>query len=283
VSLKGILEEFNRDTAGTLEGVSTAINQALHSAIQGMEIQRDAFEASADKAAEAFQEQNSTLRLVGENAKTLMDDARENLLQGLGGIDEKVKLMTAAVQSELEQFRLGYQENLTQFFTQQESLLEQTMGKQRDGLAAVVTDFKSVFEEEYKKRTEQYTRIAGIHENLSISIGAVQQLMEAVGWTETATLNQLDSAARAVSAQIGKLQLTYENAGKTFSNIVEKMPIEMESYFAKSRGVNEQFFNNFDEAAYKVHASLADAANLLVSAMQKLETQWAERSNLRSE
>jgi hypothetical protein len=282
-SLKGILEEFNRDTAGTLEGVSTAINNALHSAIQGMEIQRDAFEASADKAAKAFGEQNSTLRLVGENAKNLMDDARENLLQGLGGIDEKVKLMASAVQSELEQFRLGYQENLTQFFSQQESLLEQTMGKQRDGLAAVVTDFKSVFEDEYKKRAEQYTRIADIHENLSISLGAVQQLMEAVGWTETATLNQLDAAARSVSAQVGKLQLTYEDAGKTFSNVIEKMPVEMESYFAKSRSVNEQFFSNFDEAAYKVHASLADAANLLVSAMQKLETQWAEKSNLRSE
>ena len=279
-SLKGILTQFKDDTEGTLDRVGTEINNALSTAIDGMTVQRDAFESSAAKAAEAFVEQNATLSKVGEETSALMADAKSNLLEGLGGIDEKVKLMSTAVQAELERFRTEYQDNLTKFFNQQETLLEATLGAQREGLAGVVADFRTAFEEEFQKRKEQYAAIGQIHEDLSNTVRTVQELMEAVGWNNSAIFNQLETTAKTVGVQASKLELAYEKAQTTFSTIMEKVPEEMNNYFTTARANNEKFFDNFDEAAFEVHSKLAQAANLLVTAMQQIETQRASNSEL---
>lgn len=279
-SLKGILTQFKDDTEGTLDRVGTEINNALATAIDGMTLQREAFETSAGKAAEAFIEQNATLAKVGEEASALMSDAKNNLLEGLGGIDDKVKLMSQAVQTELERFRIEYQENLTSFFKQQETLLEETLGAQREGLAGVVADFRTAFEDEFEKRQQQYAVIGKIHEDLSETIQTVQELMEAVGWTNSAIFNQLETTAKTVGVQAGKLELAYEKAQTTFATIMEKLPEEMNNYFTTAKANNEKFFDNFDEAAFEVHSKLAQAANLLVTAMQQIETQRASSSGL---
>ena len=279
-SLKEILTQFKDDTEGTLDRVGTEINNALATAIEGMTLQREAFETSATKAAEAFVEQNATLSKVGEETSALMSDAKTNLLEGLGGIDEKVKLMSDAVQTELERFRIEYQDNLTSFFKQQETLLEETLGAQREGLAGVVSDFRSAFEDEFEKRKEQYAVIGKIHEDLSETIKTVQELMEAVGWTNSAIFNQLETTAKTVGVQASKLELAYEKAQTTFSTIMEKLPEEMNNYFTTAKANNEKFFDNFDEAAFEVHSKLAQAANLLVTAMQQIETQRANTSGL---
>lgn len=279
-SLKGILTQFKDDTEGTLDRVGTEINNALATAIEGMTLQREAFETSAGKAAEAFIEQNATLAKVGEETSALMSDAKTNLLEGLGGIDDKVKLMSQAVQTELERFRIEYQENLTSFFKQQETLLEETLGAQREGLAGVVADFRAAFEDEFEKRKEQYAVIGKIHEDLSETIKTVQELMEAVGWTNSAIFNQLETTAKTVGVQASKLELAYEKAQTTFATIMEKLPEEMNNYFTTAKANNEKFFDNFDEAAFEVHSKLAQAANLLVTAMQQIETQRASSSGL---
>ena len=279
-SLKGILTQFKDDTEGTLDRVGTEINNALATAIEGMTLQREAFETSAGKAAEAFIEQNATLAKVGEETSALMSDAKTNLLEGLGGIDDKVKLMSQAVQTELERFRIEYQENLTSFFKQQETLLEETLGAQREGLAGVVADFRAAFEDEFEKRKEQYAVIGKIHEDLSETIKTVQELMEAVGWTNSAIFNQLETTAKTVGVQASKLELAYEKAQTTFATIMDKLPEEMNNYFTTAKANNEKFFDNFDEAAFEVHSKLAQAANLLVTAMQQIETQRASNSGL---
>ncbi|EHU0328491.1 hypothetical protein KY023_002993, partial [Vibrio vulnificus] len=99
-----------------------------------------------------FQEQAEAIKLVGNEASSVMQSAKSELQQGLGDIDSKVKSMSETVQRELEAFRLQYQENLTRYFEQQNDLLEDSLSKQRNGLNDVVDNFRNVFESEYKAR-----------------------------------------------------------------------------------------------------------------------------------
>jgi ABC-type transporter Mla subunit MlaD len=275
-SLRTILSQFKDDTEGALNRVSQEINQALQASIEGMGNQREAFERSAQQAASAFEQQNDSLRSIGSESSQLMDEAKQNLLEGLGTIDDKVRTMSAVTQQELERFRIEYQENLTGFFQQQENLLEQTLGKQREGLAGVVADFRKVFEEEHQTRREQYAAIQAQYEQLQKGVALVQELVEAVGLNKSAAFDQLNDTARAVSAQVGQLRKSYAEASERFNKVTEQMPEAMTSYFERARGSNEKFFEQFDDSAAKVHGKLAEAANLLVVAMQTIEARQLE-------
>ena len=273
VALKDILSQFKDDTEGTLDRVAQEINSALASAIDGMGAQRTAFEQSADRAASAFEQQNQTLEKVGEASSQLMGEAKHNLLEGLSNIDDKVRSMSAVVQQELETFRIEYQNNLQQFFSQQENLLENTLGKQREGLAGVVADFRKAFEDEHDKRREQFIAIAEQYEKLQQGTNTVSDLVNAVGMAKAGAFSQLEDAAKAVGSQVGKLRVAYEEGAERFNKLTEQMPDEMDKYFRRAQEVNTGFFDSFDEAAHKVHSRLAEAANLLVTAMQTLEMQ----------
>jgi len=279
-TLKTIGSEINLLMQSTFERVSKSIEETMETAVIGMEAQRTAFEGSTERATTAFEVQNDTLKSVGEKAAELMEDAKQNLLGGLGAIDDKIKSMSSTVQKELEVFRTEYQANLEAFFRQQEDMLEETLGKQRDGLITVVDKFKATFEQENEARAKQLQDIVEINENLSKSADRVKELVKTVGLTESAIFDQLESAARSVSAQTGKLQTSYEQAQKSFSELTENLPKAMDSYFTKANDHSDKFFENFDDAAAKVHNELVKAAHALVLAMQQINLGKADDSEV---
>jgi len=190
-SLSTILEDFQGNAANVLERIAHEIEQSMATAQAGMSIQRSAFEESAEKAANAFADQNQQLAQVGDQAKQLMDSARDNLTEGLADVDSKIKSMSDVVQKELESFRTEYQQNLESFFTSQSNLLEQALGEQRDGLSEVVSDFREVFVDEQKERVKQ-------REELAEGERVLRELNEAIQSTRAATLSQLDELATTV-------------------------------------------------------------------------------------
>jgi hypothetical protein len=272
-SLKEILSQFESSTEEVLDRVASEIEKAISESISGMKSQRDAFENSSRLASEAFIKQNRTLESIGIESSQLMNDAKENLLAGLSDIDEKVKSMSGVVQSELEHFRVEYQNNLNSFFEQQSNLLEETLGKQRDGLAGVVDDFKAVFKEENELRQNQFKTLVEHHQKQVESVKIVRELIEAVGLTNSTVFNQIEDASKAVNKQVGLLRKEYVEASSKFNAITERMPEAMGEYLSSARESHEQFFSNFDDAAAQVHGKLAEAANLLVTAMQQIDVQ----------
>ena len=272
-SLKEILGQFESSTEDVLDRVANEIKMAIAESISGMESQREAFENSSRLASEAFVEQNKTLENIGLESSQLMNDAKENLLTGLSDIDTKVKSMSDIVQSELEHFRIEYQNNLTAFFEQQSNLLEDTLGKQRDGLASVVDDFKTVFKEENNLRENQFNTLVTHHEKQVESVKIVRELIEAVGLTNSTVFNQIEDASKTVNKQVGLLRKEYEKASEKFNAITERMPEAMDEYLNNARDSHQQFFTNFDDAAAQAHGKLAEAANLLVTAMQQIDIQ----------
>ncbi|MFT6371799.1 MAG: hypothetical protein ACJAZT_000528 [Gammaproteobacteria bacterium] len=272
-SLREILGQFETSTETVLEKVANDIGSAINESIDGMKRQREAFESSAEIASQAFVHQNQTLENIGIESSKLMSDAKDNLLTGLSDVDAKVKSMSDVVQNELENFRLEYQQNLSSFFEQQSNLLEGALGKQREGLAAVVADFRDAFKEENDLRKKQFDMLVEHHKKQTDSVKIVRELVEAVGLTNSSIFNQIEDASNTVNKQVGLLRKEYVNASQAFNEITERMPEAIDGYLSNAKESHEQFFTNFDDAAAQVHGKLAEAANLLVTAMQQIDIQ----------
>jgi len=316
-SLRTVLEGFKEDTKGTMQDITQRVHDVLKLSEEGMASQRTAFEASASKASEAFkgmgeqlgqslenraktekalfeateqrienllhqtsrsfEEQNSVLRATGEEASALMQNAKQELQEGLGDIDTKVTNMSQTVQRELESFRVQYQHNLTEFFNDQNNLLEDTLGKQANNLVDVVNRFKDVFEEEYKTRHTLLLDLAEQHSHLQKSAATIEKLVKAIGLTEASSFSELQDIAHTMGRHIGELKRDYEQASKVFREISEGMPAAMEDYFKQANQSTEVFFREFDEAASKIHNRLSQAADFLVDArLTEIDQKTAE-------
>ncbi|WP_039987999.1 hypothetical protein, partial [Paraglaciecola mesophila] len=317
-SLREVLEGFKADTEGTMTRITGEVQNVLDMSVKGMTAQREAFDESAQRAATAFEgmgqkledalnkralsekalftateqrietlleqtnksfeEQNSVLKQTGIEASSLMESARVELEQGLGNIDEKVTGMSRTVQKELESFREQYQDNLTQFFNQQNNLLEDTLGKQRDNLVEVVDKFKQVFTEEYQTRHNLLQELTAQHEQLQSSATTIQRLAKAIGLTETATMSELQDIANTIGRHAGDLKKEYIMASSAFKEITEGLPKAMEQYFKEANQSTELFFRSFDDAAGRIHNRLAQAADFLVDA--KLQDMSYDKSEI---
>lgn len=317
-SLKDILSSFKQDTQGAMGTIAQEVQLMLNSATEGMDKQRIAFEDSSKTAASAFEgikesmdnalsdrqqaeqalfnnvknriasllkesqeifdKQTKVLETVGEEASGLMSSAKDELISGLGDIDKKVISMSHTVQTELEAFREQYQQNLTSYFTQQNNLLEGSLGKQRDGLNGVVENFRKVFESEYQTRHNLLQELTAQHTELQKSAKTIEQVAKAIGLNEASKMAELQDAAQTMGREIGQLKKEYSKAAATFNDVTENLPKAMDEYFTRANQSFEGFFTEFDTAASSIHNKLSQAAGYLInSQVQRREFEEDER------
>ena len=317
-SLKDILSSFKEDTQGAMGAIAQEVQLMLNSATEGMDKQRIAFEDSSKTAASAFEginesmdnalsdrqqaeqalfnnvenriasllkesqeifdKQTKVLETVGEEASGLMSSAKEELISGLGDIDKKVISMSHTVQTELEAFREQYQQNLTNYFTQQNNLLEDSLGKQRDGLNGVVDNFRTVFESEYQTRHNLLQELTAQHTELQKSAKTIEQVAKAIGLNEASKMAELQDAAQTMGREIGQLKKEYSKAAATFNDVTENLPKAMDEYFTRANQSFEGFFTDFDTAASSIHNKLSQAAGYLInSQVQRREFEEDDR------
>ncbi|POB89910.1 hypothetical protein [Vibrio vulnificus] len=226
-----------------------------------------------------FQEQAEAIKLVGDEASSVMQSAKSELQQGLGDIDSKVKSMSETVQRELEAFRLQYQENLTRYFEQQNDLLEDSLSKQRNGLNDVVDNFRNVFESEYKARHNLLQELTAQYEKLEASAGTLERVAKAIGLNEASKMAELQDAAHTMSREIALLKKEYAKASATFIDITENLPKAMDEYFTRANESFETFFNDFDQSASTIHNKLSQAAGYLINSQVLRRTFEADEAN----
>ncbi|EGQ9300170.1 hypothetical protein F7U75_04020 [Vibrio vulnificus] len=226
-----------------------------------------------------FQEQAEAIKLVGDEASSVMQSAKSELQQGLGDIDSKVKSMSETVQRELEAFRLQYQENLTRYFEQQNDLLEDSLSKQRNGLNDVVDNFRNVFESEYKARHNLLQELTAQYEKLEASAGTLERVAKAIGLNEASKMAELQDAAHTMSREIALLKKEYAKASATFTDITENLPKAMDEYFTRANESFETFFNDFDQSASTIHNKLSQAAGYLINSQVLRRTFEADEAN----
>ncbi len=294
--ITGLLDEMSQSfdsqtavIANTGKAATTMMNQAQHDFEKSVETRREGekhlftemetrISGLLTESQDVFQQQANTIKLVGEGAKDVMSSAKDELQQGLGDIDNKVKLMSSTVQQELESFREQYQQNLTSYFTQQNDLLEDSLGKQRDGLNGVVDNFRDVFESEYKTRHNLLEELSAQHEKLQQSAKTIEQVAKAIGLNEASKMAELQDAAQTMGREIGQLKLEYSKAAASFNDVTENLPKAMDDYFSRANQSFEGFFNDFDSAASSIHNKLSQAAGYLInSQVQRRQFEEDER------
>ncbi|WP_104028409.1 hypothetical protein [Vibrio jasicida] len=226
-----------------------------------------------------FQEQAEAIKLVGNEASSVMQSAKSELQQGLGDIDSKVESMSETVQRELEAFRLQYQENLTRYFEQQNDLLEDSLSKQRNGLNDVVDNFRNVFESEYKARHNLLQELTAQYEKLEASAGTLERVAKAIGLSEASKMAELQDAAHTMSREIALLKKEYSQASATFADVTENLPKAMDEYFTRANESFESFFNDFDQSASKIHNKLSQAAGYLINSQVQRRQIEADEAN----
>jgi hypothetical protein len=288
VSLQSILAQFRTDTREVLQQVGTEIQQAVSTSIEGMTAQRNAFEESANRAVTAFEAQSEMLRTAGQEASRVMRNASENLTSTLSNIDSMLQDTRQTVQDELENFRVAYQEALQQFFTEQNNLLNETLGQQREGLAGVVADLQRIFQEEVERRRQMNEEINQTMQNIRRSVEIINQLSSAIGMNSSERLGQLQELARTIGDEAHRVEHSYRQMTAQFQQMTAQFQQDLHQglhqsnqqlndYLAQARESYGKSFSEADRATAqiceqlnKTSEGLMSVAHYLVAATQEL-------------
>jgi hypothetical protein len=252
-SLKSTLHDFQRDTTNVLQETGVSITKAVETSITGMESQREAFQESAEQAAntfkgiredleqslktqsdqqkeilqvvysrflqilnqanENFTTQTQTLETVGKEASQLMNNAKENLEQTLTNIDDTLQNTRITVQEELQTFRIEYQNSLTQFFNEQNQLLEGTLGTERNALQEVVDNLRDAFAEETQRRQSLMNDLTNTINEVTRGMNEIDQVTNTMQ-TRVREIQQLAAAMGLNSGErLTQLQELSRNIG----------------------------------------------------------------------
>ena len=319
--LQTILGEFRNDTQGVMEQVASEINRAVDQSITGMESQRSAFEASATQAAdtfrgiredlqmalntqadqqkqmlrevytstegiltqanEAFQNQSNTLTTVGQEASTLLNQAKDNLLGTLENIDTMLQNTRQTVQSELESFRLDYQNALQQFFDEQNNLLNETLGEQREGLSQVVSNLQQAFSDEAHSRQIMTEQVDQSLVKITATVTEVNKLATAIGLNSSERLAQLQELARTIGNEATRVENSYQQLTGQFRQSLEKMNQafdvalttgnqQLSDYLEKAQSSYIGNLREFDQSAAKLYSNLNESSSGLMSVAEYL-------------
>ena len=320
-NLQSILGQFRTDTQGVMEQVAIEIKEAVNQSITGMEAQRTAFEASANqasqtfrgiredlqaaletqatqqkqmlqdvqtstesvliKANEAFVNQSHTLVTVGKEASGLMNEAKDNLLGTLNNIDRMLQNTRLTVQQELEQFRLDYQAALQDFFTQQNDLLNETLGKQREGLAGVVVDLQQTFNEEATQRKEMSAQVDRSLDRIGETVKTVNTLASAMGMNSSERLGQLQELARTIGGEAHKVERSYQSMTEQFNTALNDGNEKLNDYLKQANETYSKSIQNVDKAAAEVCTQLNETSHGLMSTAEYLVSAANDLQNSR--
>ena len=252
-SLQDTLTQFQTATRDVLVDTATEI--------------REGTKAILTQAQTTFQEQNGILRTVGQETSGLMISARESLVASLTNIDTRLQQMSDATQQQLENFQVAYQRNLQEFFDRQNNLLEESLGKQRDGLAGVVRELDGIFREEYERRkeltndiTSRVKEIQEVTQYVHNAATSIAKLGSAVESSHAVRIEQLTEISRSVGDQVDRLEMGNR---KLIDNYQESMQ-SLEQMLKQMIDGEQNFFKQADSSMAKVSGGLLEAANILV-------------------
>jgi len=251
------LMQFSNSLKVTLTQFQTATQEVLVGTAREI---RDGTKEILTQAQMTFQEQNDILRTVGQETSGLMISARKSLESSLANIDTRLQQMSDTTQQQLETFRVDYQRNLKEFFDRQNNLLEESLGKQRDGLAGVVNNLNVVFQEEYQRRKEISEDLSLRVQEIQNATRAVAKLVNSVELSHPVRMTQLEEISRNVGDQIDRL----EKGNRQLTDNYQESMQSLEQMLKQMIDSEQNFFKQADSSMAKVSGGLLEAANILV-------------------
>lgn len=134
-------------------------------------------------------------------------------------IDSMLQNTRETVQIELERFRLEYQVSLTDFFDKQNQLLDETLGRQKEGLAEVVNNLQTTFKEESETRKQLTGEVNQSLTNIKETTRIVSNLVNATGMNSSERYAQLQELAETLGNEAEKVETAYQQMTNQFREI----------------------------------------------------------------
>ncbi|TWX73792.1 MotA/TolQ/ExbB proton channel family protein [Colwellia sp. C1TZA3] len=280
-SMDGSLNDFAVNSTAALKSITDEIQTIVEFGSRSITSQTDAFSKIIQESDAIFKQQSQTMTDVGEKSAALMNTAKQELESGLGDINTKVLSMSSTVQIELERFREEYQEKLTSYFTEQNNLLDNSLNAQRDGLNDVVDNFKTVFEEEYCKRSDMLNDLNVHHKQMVDVIERVQTMAKAFGLENASWVDTLQLQSQHVSRQVADLGLSFSKASEEFKLLSGQMRPEMDDYFKRANKSVSEYFSSFDATSSRIYTRLDSAVDLMVTVIEEANQEKNELATLK--
>lgn len=280
-SMDGSLNDFAVNSTSALKEITGEVQTIVELGTSSIKSQTDAFSKIIQESDSIFKQQSQTMTDVGEKSAALMTTAKKELESGLGDIDAKVLSMSSTVQIELERFREEYQEKLTSYFTEQNNLLDNSLNAQRDGLNDVVDNFKTVFEEEYCKRSDMLNDLNVHHKHMVDVIERVQTMAKAFGLENASWVDTLQLQSQHVSRQVADLGLSFSKASEEFKLLSGQMRPEMDDYFKRANKSVSEYFSSFDATSSRIYTRLDSAVDLMVTVIEEANQEKNELATLK--
>lgn len=170
-------------------------------------------------------------------------------------------------EEELQKFRNEYQESLNNFFTEQNQLLQETLGQQRDGLAQVVDSLKTVFIEDSQHMSEE---IQTSMKTIKGTVEDVSKLSNILGLTSGERLAQLQELARTIGDEANQVSSDYQNMATQFNAALQAGNQQLAGYLQQANEVYNNRIQEFDTAMTTICQQLNSTSHQFMGVAQYL-------------
>lgn len=245
------LEKLNLFADGldtTLKAVGEQIRDSLQVAKEGMEDQRQAFVSSA------------------RDASDLMDKAKDNLLEGLGNIDQQISRIKDALMEELETFRVEYQKNLKDYFDQQNDQLGSLLSKQENGLLRVIEQYEKAYTIDLEQRSRFVSETHEAVDQIVESTKTLNELVNAVSMFDQSQAIELITQSQTQKEVVDSLSKSYSEGTEAFEKRLNDFENALTSYFENTTDRTQKFFKEVDDSTATIMQNLTAAANAIAVA-----------------
>lgn len=281
------MEQFNQETMGRLEGFSDKLTSNMKDFTdktgQSLSTMGDRMGAAVEKssilaattieqagaaaaetmnkantqAVDQLRRQSNAIEDTADEARKMLEAARISLETGLSGISRQLEESQQMVTSRMNEFREQYRWSLTEFFTEQNKHMENTLGLQRAGLEKVAQKLSDVFEQEAKRRGELQIQVEKTLAETSKAVDLATKLASAVGLNNATLITNIVTSSDNLAKSVNLLSKEQKKLNTEISDIIEKMILKMIHR-------ETEFYSESDKASTKL-------ANLLAQHYSGLE------------
>jgi hypothetical protein len=158
---------------------------------------------------------------------------------------------------------------LVNLFQAQNEVLEASLGRQREGLVAVVADLERVLKRDLELRAAGHAEHAKMLAALRETAAELQAQAGALGKDGAARIQQLGELTRVVAQQVNAVDQSYMGMVTALEAASETSNLQLKRYLETAEARQTHFFDSYDMAVTKLYEKLLQAANYLAEAAGK--------------
>ncbi|MEW9897608.1 hypothetical protein ABWL39_03070 [Chitinivorax sp. PXF-14] len=294
-SAASVMDNARRKLSATLAGLDLHLDAVRQAAETDLERIRRMFDSTLEQQqsrfsellqtrqqqeAALYQDYRQSFEQIHSRAVGSLDAARGGLDDTLGGLGSQLVGLRQTAADEMLRLRDDFRDGLQGFFAQQQPLLEQSLGHQREGLLDAVSAFRLAFDTEAGRRAAMHAEWEASFGKLVEATGAVGQLAAQLDLQEAqALLTQLSRRDTTLAEQAAKeaqglreARAALQAVSAQLEDISHHLPSAAEHYFSAASRGTEGFFKQLDGAAERIVTRIDSVVRELVTATQAVQS-----------